>query len=702
MSNTSSLVALKDVIYKLQLCLLDGIKSETQLLVAGSLLSKSDYHDVVTERSIAQMCGYPLCHNSLPSSEPPKKGRYTISLKEHKVYDLLETRMYCSTKCVVNSRAYEQSLQDERSLDFDTSKIDKVVRLFEDLNLKNEEGVGDLGLSNLSIKEKEDENAGRGVMSMEEWIGPSNAIEGYVPQHDRSSKNRSGSKGKDEKLKREVKKQESMLDELNFTSSIIMHGDEYNISKKPSGSKVKDEKLKREVKKQESMLDELNFTSSIILQGDEYNISKKPSGSKVKDEKLKREVKKQESMLDELNFTSSIIMQGDEYNISKKPSGSKVKDDKLRREVKKQESMFDELNFMSSIITQGDEYSISKKPSGQTKLKKKHTKLNDEEKCETHEPSGTGIDQPSCSSGLKSCLKLKSCSGENAAAIKRNVTWADDEADSNTKTQVFENETENHKDFGISEDQLASAEIRAQAEGQLVDSRDVDSVSEAGQLAPLEGPVDPEPAQVKWSKKTGIVESDFFDSQDSWFDTPPEEFVLDLSPFAKMFMSLFAWVSSSTLTYVYGGEDSSAEEHYSSINGREYPQKIFLADGRSSEIKLTLATCLARALPGLVRHLRLATPVSTIEYAMGCLLETMSFVDPLPALRMKQWHVFILLFLEALSVSRIPALAPQLTNTSFFHKVFEDGQISREEYEVLKDLILPLGRAPQFAMQSGA
>lgn len=151
---------------------------------------------------------------------------------------------------------------------------------------------------------------------------------------------------------------------------------------------------------------------------------------------------------------------------------------------------------------------------------------------------------------------------------------------------------------------------------------------------------------MKWSKKTGIVESDFFDSEDSWFDSPPEEFVLDvsfllnnycmcvyiciyyylltiflffcnqLSPFAKMFMSLFAWVSSSTLAYVYGGEDSSAEEHYSSINGREYPQKIVLADGRSSEIKLTLSACLARSLPGLIRHLRLATPVSTIEYGM--------------------------------------------------------------------------------------
>ena len=66
MSKTPPPIAVKDVVHKIQLCLLDGIESETQLYLAGSVLSKSDYNDVVTERSIAQMCGYPLCPNSSP------------------------------------------------------------------------------------------------------------------------------------------------------------------------------------------------------------------------------------------------------------------------------------------------------------------------------------------------------------------------------------------------------------------------------------------------------------------------------------------------------------------------------------------------------------------------------------------------------------------------------------------------------------
>ncbi|KAI7726103.1 hypothetical protein M8C21_031233, partial [Ambrosia artemisiifolia] len=490
---------------------------------------------------------------------------------------------------------------DERLLEFDSGKVDKVLRVFE---LKGEEGLGDLGLSKLSIKENEDR--GDGIVSMEEWVGPANAVEGYVP------KNRPGSKGKDGKLK-------------------------------------KDEK-------EEVMFNESNFTSSIITQGDEYNISKKPSGGQTK-----------------MNKKHTQFNDGKESKV-----GSKVKDGKQKREEKKEEGMFNELNFMSSIITQGDEYSISKEPSGQTQTNKKHTQFNDKEESKVGEPSGDGVDQPSSSSGLKSCLKSKPCSA------RRNVTWADDDR------QASENEQE--KDKGILEDPLPAAEVCAQAEAHDVASGDVVPVSDAG---PVSGAVIPEPAQIKWPKKNGIVESDFFDSEDSWFDNTPEEFVVDLSPFATMFMSLFAWVSSSTLAYVYGGEDSFA---YASVNGREYPQKIVLTDGRSSEIKQTLAACLARALPGLVLRLRIPTPVSTIEYGMGCLLETMSFMDPLPALRTKQWHVILLLFLETLSVSRIPALAPHLT-ISVFYKVFQDGQISREEYEVLKDLILPLGR---FGMQSGA
>ncbi|KAE8125246.1 hypothetical protein FH972_020079 [Carpinus fangiana] len=81
----------------------------------------------------------------------------------------------------------------------------------------------------------------------------------------------------------------------------------------------------------------------------------------------------------------------------------------------------------------------------------------------------------------------------------------------------------------------------------------------------------------------------------------------------------------------------------------------------------------------------------------------MTFTDALPAFRSKQWQVIVLLFIEALSVCRIPALTPHMTNRRMLLlKVLDGAQISVEEYEIMKDLMIPLGRAPHFSSQSGA
>lgn len=181
-------ITVTDTVYKLQHHLLEGIKNEDQLFAAGSLMSRSDYEDVVIERSIANLCGYPLCNNSMPLDRP-HKGRYRISLKEHKVYDLHETYMYCSSSCVVNSRAFAGSLQEERCSVLNPMKLNDILRMFDNLSLDYEclGENGDLGLPNLKIQEKMVGSVGE--VSVEEWIGPSNAIEGYIPQRDRVSIN---------------------------------------------------------------------------------------------------------------------------------------------------------------------------------------------------------------------------------------------------------------------------------------------------------------------------------------------------------------------------------------------------------------------------------------------------------------------------------------------------------------------------------
>lgn len=644
-------VSVKDAVHKIQLHLLEGIQNENQLFAAGSFISRSDYEDVVTERSIGKLCGYPLCSNNLPSDRP-RKGRYRISVKEHKVYDLQETYMYCSSGCVINSRAFVISLQEERCSILDTAKFDQVMMLFEGLSLSSEEGLGkngDLGMSDLKIHEKME--AKSGDVSLEEWIGPSNAIEGYVPQRDRSSK--------------------------------LLH----------SNNRKEGPKLNQsfQFKGEDLLTNEMDFISTIIT-GDEMNIPKGTSSQSqiVSNSKLQK-AKPKASQKDGGNRFTKLEAPPASNRRESEPSKGRILSDY-------QSALAD-----SSTPNHCDSFVV--------------TTDREQELCEVVQMGETT---------RKSSLK-----SSRAKNMIRSVTWADEEKVDNVHMgNLCEfRETEGLKEgdecLVTAEDddslqRFASAEVCAIALSQAAEavasgeSDITDAVSEAGIiiLPPSHDSckeqsqedihvVESEPAPLKWPQKPGLSHSNFFNSEDSWYDNPPEGFILTLSTFATMWMALFQWITSSSLAYIYG-RDESCHEEFSWVNGKEYPQKIVLSDGRSSEIKQTLARCLARALPGLVSELRLPTPISTLERSLGCLLDTMSFIDALPPLRMKQWQVIVFLFVEALSVCRLPALTPHLTSrTMLLHKVVDGSQISVEEYEVMKDLIIPLGRLLQFSAQSG-
>lgn len=79
-----------------------------------------------------------------------------------------------------------------------------------------------------------------------------------------------------------------------------------------------------------------------------------------------------------------------------------------------------------------------------------------------------------------------------------------------------------------------------------------------------------------------------------------------------MWMALFGWITCSSLAYIYGC-DKSSQEDFLYVNGREYPHKIILKDGHSSEIRRTIDGCICRALSGLVMEISLPVPLSTLE-----------------------------------------------------------------------------------------
>mgnify|MGYP001208991727 CR=1 FL=1 len=79
------------------------------LLQSASVLNQGFYQDCVEERSLTVVCGYPICDNVKPTFE--KKGKYHISLKDKKVYDLAERKLFCSNQCFNASSFLKEQLE---------------------------------------------------------------------------------------------------------------------------------------------------------------------------------------------------------------------------------------------------------------------------------------------------------------------------------------------------------------------------------------------------------------------------------------------------------------------------------------------------------------------------------------------------------------------------------------------------------------
>ncbi|WZZ01288.1 hypothetical protein YC2023_073616 [Brassica napus] len=109
-----------------------------------------------------------------------------------------------------------------------------------------------------------------------------------------------------------------------------------------------------------------------------------------------------------------------------------------------------------------------------------------------------------------------------------------------------------------------------------------------------------------------------------------------------MWDSLFSWASSSSLAYIYG-KDKSAHEEFLFVYGKEYPR-------RKRTGKWQLSKPFHR--------------FSYVTLLSGSLLETMSLTRAVPSFRVEQWQV-----LEGSGIGN--------------------------------DILLPLGRVPQFATRCG-
>lgn len=123
--------------------LLEENITEEFLKECGLFITPAHYSDVVDERSIVKLCGYPLCQKKL--GVIPKQ-RYRISTKTNKVYDITERKSFCSNFCYRASKFFETQIprtpvwvrEEERPPDFQllkegqSGRSGEVVQFFND------------------------------------------------------------------------------------------------------------------------------------------------------------------------------------------------------------------------------------------------------------------------------------------------------------------------------------------------------------------------------------------------------------------------------------------------------------------------------------------------------------------------------------------------------------------------------------------
>ncbi|KAJ3676050.1 hypothetical protein LUZ60_003462 [Juncus effusus] len=663
-----------DAVLRLQTILLDhGAPSESHLISAACLLSRPDYSDVVTERNISSLCGFPLCSNTLsPSSHKTQQARYRISLSQHKVYDLEERNKFCSEKCLVSSKAYELSLSEKRSFDLSNNKIDSVLKLFEEGG-KEELGLGFEKIGDLGKKKKkevrivEKEGGINGEMDVDEWIGSAKAIEGYEPKFDRNNK---GSKN-------EMTHQQ----EMDFRSEIFFD-DEPKFDRN-KGSK-----------KGLTHQQEMDFRSEIFFDDVfEPKFDRNKGSKNGMTHQQKMDFRSEIFFDDDLSLCqtkdiSDEISKKLENTILNEKNNPKKKSNKSSQKPIKNEKKENKFNLKSSF---------KKNDGSSTSQNRRSVKWADNEQIKSTVEKSTvekSTDEKSTVEKSKSKVDLRVESAE--ACVDALIRASESVSLNNSTAAQAVSEAgivilppQNHekkKEYSLESELDKKKEYSLESELEKEKEYSLES-----ELDSLES--EKEREITKWPTKPVLLETDAFDTDDSWHDSAPDGFSLTLSPFATIYMSIFSWTTRSTISFIYGHKTEDQNEQLSDANLQKYPCKITIQDGQSAEIRKAMDFFLSLSLSPLVSDLGIPVPVSTLEKNLGFLIDTMSFVEALPSLKTKQWRIIILLFLDALSVFHLPSLAPFLSDrNNISHKVLNGAQISGEEYDTMISHILPLGR----------
>ena len=118
-------VACDKAAYDVQMLLIEPGISDEALRCAAEVLQPHHYNDIVEERALDGLCGFPSCSAVAPSKGQGKKLH--ISLSAHKVYDISTLHNFCGRECAAQSRRYAETLQST-SLFLRTGSSDAAVK----------------------------------------------------------------------------------------------------------------------------------------------------------------------------------------------------------------------------------------------------------------------------------------------------------------------------------------------------------------------------------------------------------------------------------------------------------------------------------------------------------------------------------------------------------------------------------------------
>lgn len=94
---------------KLVESLLEEGVTEDYLLQCLPDINEAHFDDIMEERSILHLCGYPICQKRILHDDIPKQ-KYRISLKSNKVYDITARKSFCSNSCFKSAMYVRQQM----------------------------------------------------------------------------------------------------------------------------------------------------------------------------------------------------------------------------------------------------------------------------------------------------------------------------------------------------------------------------------------------------------------------------------------------------------------------------------------------------------------------------------------------------------------------------------------------------------------